>query len=154
MYVFPVLSCKQYIENRLHNIVPIQGHHSDDAEEEEEEDEEEEDKNDDEDLTKDEYEERFGDFTVEMVKPIRLCSYFVYLTTSPEGSGGETYFPKIRLKVRPERGKAILWCNVDPNNTLKPDPMVIHRAMPVIGDHEKIGMNIWINESEVEQHFH
>lgn len=114
----------------------------------------EEDEEDDEDekcnLSKEEIAEQFNEYSVQMVTPIRLCSYFVYLTTLPEGAGGETYFPKLGLKVRPERGKAILWCNVDPENTSKADPMLIHRAMPVKGDHEKIGMNIWINGSKVD----
>mmetsp|Transcript_44967 Transcript_44967/g.40216 ORF Transcript_44967/g.40216 Transcript_44967/m.40216 type:complete len:139 (+) Transcript_44967:3-419(+) len=108
---------------------------------------------DEDDLTKEEHAEIYHEYSVQMVKPIRLCSYFVYLTTLPEGAGGETYFPKIGLKVRPERGKAILWCNVDPENTNKADPMLIHRAMPVNGDHEKIGMNIWINGSKVDSSF-
>eukprot|EP00484_Ammonia_sp_Unknown_P020202 CAMPEP_0197038064 /NCGR_PEP_ID=MMETSP1384-20130603/15101_1 /TAXON_ID=29189 /ORGANISM="Ammonia sp." /LENGTH=583 /DNA_ID=CAMNT_0042468457 /DNA_START=112 /DNA_END=1863 /DNA_ORIENTATION=- len=105
-------------------------------------------------LSKEEHAEKYDEYSVEMVKPVRLCSFFVYLTTLPEGSGGETYFPKLDLKVRPERGKAILWCNVEAENTAKADPMVIHRAMPVEGDHEKIGMNIWINATQVDAEYH
>ena len=129
---------------------------NDDNEDDDDDDDkdEEEEEEDDENLTKQEFAERYSEYSVQMVKPIRLCSYFVYLTTLPEGCGGETYFPKLGLKVRPERGKAILWCNVDPENTMKADPMVIHRAMPVIGDYEKIGMNIWINGRKVDSNFH
>ena len=117
---------------------------------EEVEDDENDENEDDDEMTKQESSEINDEFSVQMVTPIRLCSYFVYLTTLPEGCGGETYFPKLGLKVRPERGKAILWCNVDPENTMKADPMVIHRAMPVKGNHEKIGMNIWINGTKVD----
>ena len=66
--------------------------------------------------------------------------------------GGETYFPEIGLKVRPQRGKAILWCNVNPNNVYEADPKLIHRAFPIKGDNVvKLGMNIWINHLDTNQ---
>jgi len=90
------------------------------------------------------------DYSVDIVAPIRLCSFFVYLTTMPADCGGETFFPKLDLRVRPESGKAILWSNVLPDNALKADPLTMHRALPVDGEHEKIGMNIWIDVARVE----
>eukprot|EP01083_Nonionella_stella_P192008 710152_1 len=65
-------------------------------------------------------------YFVDIMLPSRICSLFVYLTTSPIGGGGETYFPEIGLKIRPQRGAAILFCNVDANNIFKADPKLIH----------------------------
>jgi len=93
--------------------------------------------------------EETDEFSVSMVAPVRLCSFFVYLTTLDAGSGGETFFPKLGLKVRPEARKAILWCNVRPDNALMADARVIHRGCPVKGEFEKLGMNIWIDGSKV-----
>lgn len=90
-----------------------------------------------------------SNYCVELVKPVRLFSYFVYLTTIPIGDGGETIFPDLGIKVRPERGKAILWSNVCPNNIYKPCTRTVHRAYPIKGKTQKIGMNIWIDANRV-----
>lgn len=78
----------------------------------------------------------------DVVPPRRDATFFVYLNDLPEGAGGETEFPLLGLKVRPRRGCALLFCNVLENGEL--DHRVIHRALPVLGDHWKLGMNIWI----------
>eukprot|EP01083_Nonionella_stella_P294683 1001668_1 len=85
-----------------------------------------------------------NEYSIEAMLPMRLFSFFVYLTDLPLNCGGETCFPKIGLKIRPKRGAAALWCNVDTNNINKCNPMLIHKATPVKGNYEKIGMNIWI----------
>jgi 2OG-Fe(II) oxygenase superfamily len=77
----------------------------------------------------------------------RLVTIFVYLNDLEPGQGGCTYFPKCgNLRVRPSRGKAILWSNVllDGN----PDPNTIHAGEAVLGEKNvvKYGLNIWITE--------
>merc|ERR1712228_665576 len=95
-------------------------------------------------------EEENGNYSVHLVRPIRLFSFFVYLTTIPHGKGGETIFPKLGIKIRPERGKAILWSNVCPNNVYKACTKTVHRAYPIVGKDTKIGMNIWIDANRVD----
>lgn len=90
-------------------------------------------------------------YRVELVKPKRICSYFVYLNTLDENMGGETEFPLIELKVRPVAGMALLWCNVNPQMTDECDSLLIHRACPVIGQNSvKYGINIWVKQNRLD----
>ncbi len=58
----------------------------------------------------------------------RVATFMIYLANTEEG--GETIFPKADLKVTPEKGKAVLFFNVDPNG--KEDPMSFHGGAPVL----------------------
>ena len=44
-------------------------------------------------------------------------------------SGGETEFPLLSLKVRPEAGMAIVWSNLDENGQC--DPLTEHASVPL-----------------------
>lgn len=62
--------------------------------------------------------------------PKRLVTYFVYLNTLPYGQG-ETEFPFLKLKIKPESGKALMFCNVLSDGS--PDHRVVHQACAVEG---------------------
>lgn len=42
----------------------------------------------------------------------RILTMIMYLNTCPKG--GDTYFPKMNLRVKPKQGRALWWWNVDP----------------------------------------
>lgn len=56
----------------------------------------------------------------------RTWTFMVYLNDVEEG--GETYFKHLKLKVKPEQGKAIFWNNLYRNGV--PNPKTIHEATP------------------------
>lgn len=56
----------------------------------------------------------------------RTWTFMVYLNDVEEG--GETYFKRLKLNVKPEQGKAIFWNNLYRNGT--PNPKTIHEATP------------------------
>lgn len=80
----------------------------------------------------------------------RLVTIFVYLNDLDKDQGGCTYFPKCGgLRVRPKRGKAVLWSNITAEGY--PDPNTIHAGEAVhatTGDKNivKYGLNVWITE--------
>mmetsp|Transcript_43907 Transcript_43907/g.73129 ORF Transcript_43907/g.73129 Transcript_43907/m.73129 type:complete len:338 (-) Transcript_43907:673-1686(-) len=63
----------------------------------------------------------------------RLYTFFVYLSDVEQG--GETYFPHITkngVKVKPKKGKAVLWPSVLDSNAFQIDRRTRHAALPVI----------------------
>lgn len=80
----------------------------------------------------------------------RLVTLFAYLNDLAEDQGGCTYFPKCEhFRVRPKKGMAVLWSNVDSNGY--PDPNTIHAGEKVISKSDdenaiKYGLNIWVTE--------
>jgi hypothetical protein len=76
----------------------------------------------------------------------RLVTLFCYLNTLEKGQNGCTYFPKCGdLRVKPVRGRAVLWSNIAASGM--PDPRTIHAGEAVKGkDAMKYGLNIWICE--------
>jgi prolyl 4-hydroxylase len=71
----------------------------------------------------------------------RVATFMIYLADTEEG--GETIFPKAGLKVVPEKGKAVLFYNVDANG--KEDPMSFHGGAPVLKG-EKWILNRWMRQ--------
>jgi len=78
--------------------------------------------------------------------PRRLATFFVYLNDVPAGAGGETEFPRLKLKITPKRRKALLFCNVCEDGT--PDLRVVHCGRPVIQTHTKLGLNLWVTDKD------
>ncbi|MET0786883.1 MAG: 2OG-Fe(II) oxygenase [Paenisporosarcina sp.] len=74
----------------------------------------------------------------------RLITFMIYLNTLPEGAGGETEFTHIGLKVRPEKGKAVVFWNVMPNWQL--DDSTAHAALPPAPGYEKYLLTKWIRK--------
>lgn len=58
----------------------------------------------------------------------RIATFLIYLN-SPE-EGGETTFPLAQLKIRPQKGNAILFYNCTPDQL--EDPLTLHAGAPVI----------------------
>jgi len=72
-------------------------------------------------------------------KEIRQLTVLVYLNDDFEG--GETEFPKARTKVKPEKGMAVVWENVDTNGKIL--PCALHTALPVLSG-TKYACTVWI----------
>jgi len=67
---------------------------------------------------------------------------FVYLNDVDEG--GETFFPDLDIKVKPEKGTAILWPNVMSNDPFTKLDSTNHAALDVIKG-KKYAINAWIH---------
>ena len=72
---------------------------------------------------------------------MRVATFFMYLNDVEEG--GETYFPDVHLKVRPAKGRAVLWYDID-LDTLDINMFSRHEALPVVSG-VKWGCNKWIH---------
>ena len=70
--------------------------------------------------------------------------YTVIFYLNDDYRGGATYFPAIRRRVRPERGKAVLFGNLNPARSAF-EPLSIHAGERVRGG-EKWLSNQWIRE--------
>ncbi len=73
----------------------------------------------------------------------RVATLIIYLNTVEEG--GETIFPKIKTKIKPEKGKALLFYNVDDSG--KVNSHSFHGGLPVIAG-EKWIATLWLREKE------
>lgn len=71
----------------------------------------------------------------------RVKTIFAYLNDVP--AGGETEFPRLGVKVKPERGGGILFRNTRPEGT--PDDATLHAGCPVT-EGEKWLATLWIRE--------
>lgn len=68
----------------------------------------------------------------------RDITTFIYLNNVNEG--GETSFNNVGIKVKPKKGTAIFWRNLDDSKTER-HPCSLHQALPPKG--EKWAMTIW-----------
>ena len=75
----------------------------------------------------------------------RVITFMVYLNTIPEGYGGETYFNRAGLGVRPDAGKACMWYNLFPNGAV--DQSSSHEGRPPKEPYSKWIATIWIREN-------
>lgn len=80
-------------------------------------------------------------------QPARFATLLLYLNDGMEG--GETSFPLWRnaesphaLKVKPEKGKAVLFYNILPDGNF--DELSEHAALPVTNG-EKWLANLWVS---------
>jgi prolyl 4-hydroxylase len=71
----------------------------------------------------------------------RVMTILVYLHLPT--SGGSTLFPMINLDIKPKKGEALTWSNVDKSNNV--DPRTEHSGA-VVHAGQKIAMNIWIRD--------
>lgn len=72
----------------------------------------------------------------------RIYSCLFYLNN--DFDGGETNFPKVNYKVKPEIGKLLIWKNL--NDDLSLNYNSLHAGLPVI-DGEKLICIIWVRET-------
>jgi prolyl 4-hydroxylase len=71
----------------------------------------------------------------------RVATLLVYLNTPEEG--GETVFPKLKIKINPKKGRAVLFYNISSDGTV--DPRTLHGGAPVLSG-EKWIATLWIRE--------
>lgn len=74
----------------------------------------------------------------------RVVSTLVYLNDVEQG--GTTSFPRLRMKIKPIKGDALLWWNVDGINQLA-DNRTLHSGDPVTKG-EKWALSIWQREKD------
>jgi hypothetical protein len=72
----------------------------------------------------------------------RMVTALVFLTDVEEG--GETEFTNMGFKVKPQRGKAVIWRNLDEDGNC--NPLTLHSANPVIKG-RKVIMQRWYYET-------
>ena len=71
----------------------------------------------------------------------RIATILVYLNDVE--AGGETEFPRLGVRIRPEQGKAVVFFNCEASG--KPDADSLHAGMPVIRG-EKWLASLWFRE--------
>ena len=72
----------------------------------------------------------------------RILTFFLYLTDVEEG--GETYFNRLDLAIKPKRGRALVWPSVTDANPQYWDNRMYHEAKDVIKG-KKMAANHWIH---------
>lgn len=81
----------------------------------------------------------------------RVATVLIYLNTVPPGCGGETHFPRIGRKFRPEKGTAVLFfpCTTD----AKLDPLALHGAESIkVGSaQKKYVCQVWVRQGAFEK---
>lgn len=80
----------------------------------------------------------------------RPKTVFIYLNDLEEDDEGETYFPYIGIKIKPLKGAAILWPNVDKDGNA--DMNMRHMGLPP-KKNTKYGMNCFINMRPINEGF-
>jgi len=88
----------------------------------------------------------FGNDSNEVTKGNRTKTVLVYLNDLPENSGGCTIFPKINLRVKPKKGDAIYFENMNGSNV---DYNTLHAGEEILGDYTKYAINIWFREKPI-----
>ena len=72
----------------------------------------------------------------------RILTFFLYLSDVEEG--GETYFNRLGLAVKPKLGRALVWPSVLNDQPNRWDPRMFHEAKDVIKG-TKYAANHWIH---------
>ncbi|XP_072179464.1 uncharacterized protein [Diadema setosum] len=73
----------------------------------------------------------------------RFATILVYLQDVKEG--GETQFPELGVSVKPKRGRAVVWNNMDATGYC--EPQSVHKAAAVINGHKFILQRWYYHES-------
>lgn len=78
----------------------------------------------------------------------RLLTFLMYFNSVE--MGGDTRFPRLNdLRVRPRRGRALVWPSVLDEDLYEKDARTEHEAMPVIRG-EKYAANAWIHTRDFQ----
>jgi len=88
---------------------------------------------------------RAGDhFEVHHDGSVRNMTFVIYLNDVPEG--GETYFPKLGLKIRPVACSAVTWRNnICDGTDIIADPRTFHAGLPPAEGYTKYVMVCFVN---------
>ena len=73
----------------------------------------------------------------------RLMTFLMYLD---DAQGGETFFPSIDVKIKPKRGRLVIWSNFTSEG--KGDPRTMHAALPVIRGQKHIA-TVWVHDGRI-----
>lgn len=76
----------------------------------------------------------------------RMCTFLVYLNDDFEG--GHTYFPVLDLRIKPERGKAIFFYNIDANGAI--DKESLHAGLCVTSG-VKYACTLWVRDKALRE---
>jgi prolyl 4-hydroxylase len=80
----------------------------------------------------------------------RLHTFLIYLNDVKPGDGGLTFFPRLNIRIQPERGSALYFRNVDMNGN--PDPRTLHAGEEIINPKvEKWAINVWIRDKKISE---
>lgn len=88
----------------------------------------------------------FSPDSTEIVRGNRNKTVLLYLNDLPDDAGGNTYFPKLNLRIKPKAGDAIYFENMKDGEV---DYNTIHAGEEIIGNHKKYAVNIWFREKPV-----
>jgi len=78
----------------------------------------------------------------------RPKTIFLYLNDVPDGDAGETFFPELKLKIRPRKGCAIMWPNTVSLGV--EDMRVVHLGLPPRTT-TKYAINCFFNDKPLKQ---
>jgi prolyl 4-hydroxylase len=76
-------------------------------------------------------------------KIYRRATLIAYLNDVP--NGGQTAFPRVSREVRPQKGRGVLFYNVEDHDRLKEIEDSLHGGLPVGEGNEKWIANLWLN---------
>ena len=79
----------------------------------------------------------------EISKGNRNVTVLIYLNDLPDNAGGNTFFPKLNLRIKPKAGDAIYFENMRNGEV---DYNTMHSGEAIIGDYKKYAMNVWFRE--------
>ena len=86
-----------------------------------------------------------GDST-EVTKGNRNKTVLLYLNDLPDDAGGNTFFPKLNLRIKPKAGDAIYFENMKDGEV---DYNTMHAGEAIVGDNKKYAVNIWFREKPI-----
>jgi len=76
----------------------------------------------------------------------RTKTMLVYLNDLPDNAGGNTFFPKLNLKIKPKARDAIYFENMN-DGELNYD--TLHAGEEILNNSKKYAINIWFRENEI-----
>lgn len=85
----------------------------------------------------------FSADSTEIIKGNRNKTILLYLNDLPDDAGGNTFFSKLNLRIKPKAGDAIYFENMKNGEV---DYNTMHAGEAIIGDHKKYAVNIWFRE--------
>ncbi len=71
----------------------------------------------------------------------RLYTVLIYLNDMEAAQGGGTVFEKLNIGVSPKCGRAVVWCNTNPDGSHHSETR--HEAQPVLNGAEKWVIQLW-----------
>ena len=80
----------------------------------------------------------------------RNKTILVYLNDIPDDAGGNTFFPKLNIRIKPSKGDAIYFENMN-DGTVNWD--TLHAGEELLSDTTKYALNMWFRENALYEHY-